>query len=125
MSKINNYDWLEFSIPKGWMELGRKMIEECEAINPTYTIEDMKEKYGSLRIYSFIQDYNDPEWQIPACNDEEIQKIENKYERLSSRICCECGKPATKYSTGWICPFCDDCGDKGEQYYQRFEDEQD
>jgi len=116
----DNYDWLEFSIPKGWIELGRKMIEECEAINPTYTIEDMKEKYGSLRVYSFIQDYNDPEWQIPACNDKEIHEIEDKYERLSFRTCCECGKPATKYSTGWICPFCDDCGDKDEKFYKRF-----
>ena len=114
----DNYEWLEFSIPKGWMELGRKMIEECEAINPTYTIEDMKEKYGSLKVMSFTFNYDGSEWH--PSYDKEIEEIERRYEELSSRTCCECGKPATKYSTGWICPYCDNCGNKGEQYYERF-----
>ena len=83
------------------------MIQECEAIDPEYLILDMKEKYGMLRTYSIY-------------SQDEIPKIENHYEDISSKICCICGNPATKISTGWICPYCDDCGDKDEKFYKRF-----
>ena len=120
MAQVNNYEWLDY-IPEGWYELARNMIEECEIINPTYTIEDLKEKFGSMRIYSLIKDYNDNDWMIPSCNDDEIEAIENKYEALSAQTCCKCGKPATKYSTGWVLPWCDECGTDEEKYYKRFE----
>ena len=108
MAQINNYDWLNL-IPEGWEKLGRAMIEECEAINPSYQIEDMTEKWGELRVISYIQDYNDNEWFFPSCNDKEIEEIENKYIEQSRKTCCICGKPATKMSAGWICPYCDKC----------------
>ena len=42
-----------------------------------------------------------------------MEKIIPKYEELSYHTCINCGKPATKRSTGWICPYCDDCiGDR-------------
>lgn len=111
MEKVNNYDWL-YLIPPGWEEIGRKMIAECEAINPSYQIEDMKEKWGELRVVSYIQDYNDNEWFLPSCNDKEIEEIENKYIKQSRKTCCACGAPATKMSTGWILPWCDNCAMK-------------
>lgn len=110
MAQINNYKWLSL-IPEGWVELARKMIEECEAIDPTYYICDLKEKWGTLDI---IANCNMTYWR-------EIDMIENKYEELSAKTCCICGKPATKYSTGWILPWCDDCGDMDEKFYKRFE----
>ena len=110
MIKINNYEWLDNCFPKGWHELGHKMIEECEAAEPDFEIIDLKEKWGMIRMCAY------------PCTDE-ILEIEHYYERLSARTCCKCGKPATKTSTGWILPWCDDCGDKGEQYYKRFENE--
>ena len=118
MSKTN-YEWLD-CIPEGWGNIAKQMIEECEAINPTYAIEDMKEKFGELRICSYIDSY-DSDWVMPSCNDEKIEAIENKYIAQSARTCCKCGKPATKYSTGWILPWCDKCGIKPEKYYKRFE----
>ena len=43
----------------------------------------------------------------------EIFEIIEKYENLSYHTCINCGKPATKISTGWICPYCDNCiGDR-------------
>ena len=118
MAQVDNYDWLN-CIPEGWKSLARKMIQECEAINPSYQIEDMKEKWGELRICSYINSY-DPDWVMPSCNDKEIEAIENKYIEQSARTCCICGAPATKISTGWICPYCDNCGDKDGKFYRRF-----
>ena len=39
----------------------------------------------------------------------EIYNIIGKYEEYSKWICGECGNKATKISTGWYYPFCDEC----------------
>lgn len=65
-----------------------------------YRILQIKEKYGTLRWYD-------------ANSTKEIFEIIEKYENLSYHTCINCGKPATKISTGWICPYCDNCiGDR-------------
>ena len=99
----NNYEWLDL-IPQGWVNIARKMIQECEAIDPTYTIIDMKEKWGHLDVYSYTQldeDY--------FAHSEGIHNIEKKYWDISAKICCVCGAPATRMSKGWVLPFCDNC----------------
>lgn len=106
MEEMSNYDWLD-CIPQGWKEIGRQMIQECEAIDPKYLILDMKEKYGMLRTSSIY-------------SQDDVPKIENRYENISGKICCICGAPATKYSTGWILPWCDKCGIEEKKYYKRF-----
>ena len=103
---MNNYDWLNL-IPEGWVELAREMIQKVKTIYPEFEITDLKEKYGRLVCY---------DTGVPA----EANDIIVEYEILSARTCCICGKPATKISTGWICPYCDDCGDKDEKFYKRF-----
>ena len=119
MASMKNIDWV-INLPRGWSTLAYRMIKECEAINSSYQIEDMKEKWGELRVSSYICDYEDSDWMIPSCNDEEIEAIENKYIEQSRKTCCSCGQPATKYSTGWILPWCDKCGNKDEKFYKRF-----
>lgn len=116
MGRVDNYDWL-YSIPKGWEKIGQQMIQECEAIEPNYTIADMKEKWGELRIVSYVPDKEG--WPTPSDYADKLIEIEDKCTEQSSRTCCICGKPATKMSIGWICPYCDDCGDKDEKFYKR------
>lgn len=43
---------------------------------------------------------------------EEVHDILFKYEFLSDKICCMCGKPATLETDGYICPYCDECAVK-------------
>lgn len=43
-----------------------------------------------------------------AHSSTEIYKIIEKYEKISRNTCIVCGKPATKISNGWICPYCDE-----------------
>lgn len=61
-----------------------------------WQIMQIKEKYGTLRLYSSFS--------TPGMGD-----IIRKYTDLSERTCIDCGKPATKISLGWISPWCDDC----------------
>ena len=89
--------WLD-----GWVRaFGFEFCEELRdqllkdgRLDEFYFIQ-VKEKYGELRMY-----HN-------GCSDE-AQAILDKYTELSRHICCVCGKPATKISKGWICPYCDE-----------------
>lgn len=63
-----------------------------------YRIVQIKEKWGYLHWY---------DRGIPK--DSKIYDIIRKYEQISAKTCVVCGKPATKMSTGWISPYCDDC----------------
>ena len=104
--KVPEYDfeYTEFdTIPKGWRKaFGMQLCEELrqQLIQDRYLDDfyfvQIKEKFGSLRLY-------------PNACPEGVYKILNKYEKMSKRICIQCGKPATRITTGWICPYCDDC----------------
>lgn len=101
-------------MPPGWYAaFGIQLCEEIEAKlkekgipDNEYEIYQVKEKFGGLRWYDNGISGG-------------IRKIIKKYEELSYKTCCECGKPAKWISRGWICPYCDDCkkemieGDKG------------
>ena len=63
-----------------------------------YRIVQIKEKWGYLHWY---------DEGVPK--DSKIWDIIHKYEDISRKTCVVCGKPATKMSTGWISPYCDDC----------------
>ena len=101
----DNYGWLDL-LPPGWVNLAREMIYKIEAIDPSFKIYDMKEKYGYIDVYGYP--YND-----------DIDDIIHKYSYLSSCTCFQCGKPATKYSTGYVLPFCEKCAKKNPQYKYR------
>ena len=92
------------SLPHGWrVAFGEQMMDELkeellkEHSLHNFEIIQIKEKFGGLRFYST---YVNQKWE---------DEILPKYEQMSLRTCVCCGKPATKVSTGWISPFCDEC----------------
>lgn len=103
-----DYSYTELdAMPDGWRKaFGEQMCEEiraelvCVDYLDKYRITQIKEKYGSLRWYDL------------GCTERMLREIIPKYESLSVRTCIQCGEPATKISTGWICPYCDVCADK-------------
>lgn len=93
-------------MPVGWKKaFGEQMCEEIMQVLSedgnvdNYRVLQVKEKYGTLH------------WYDNGVSDK-VYEILNKYEDLSERTCCNCGKPATAYSTGWISPWCDECAAK-------------
>lgn len=99
-----DYSFTELDdMPAGWRKaFGMQMLKELKEalvkanILDKYRIAQIKEKYGELRWYDFG-------------NTEEGFKVISKYQELSNYTCIVCGKPATKVTTGWILPFCDNC----------------
>lgn len=100
-----DYSYTEFDdMPDGWRKaFGEKMCEEIKqeleekGILHQYRISQIKEKYGELCWYDF------------GCTTKILREIIPKYEKLSTRTCIKCGKPATRITLGWISPYCDDC----------------
>lgn len=109
---IPSYTHLD-GMPKGWRkafgiqlckELKTQIIKEFGWKHLfKYKVMQVKEKYGTLRWYDGNSSLS-------------IFDIIDKYEDLSYHTCCNCGKPATKLSRGWICPYCDDCIQPDRQY---------
>jgi len=71
-----------------------------------YRIAQIKEKFGSLCWYD-------------EGASKEVRDITMKYEDMSWHTCIVCGKPATKISSGWICPYCDEHFPKNSGIYQK------
>ncbi len=105
-----DYEYTELDdMPDGWRAaFGEQMCEEIrdallknggEDALDKYRVLQIKEKYGSLRWYD-------------SCGNDDVDKIIRKYGKLSEVTCIRCGEHATKVSTGWISPFCDDCANE-------------
>lgn len=102
-----DFTWLD-DMPDGWRtafgeQLCQELKDALDEYNYTdeYIIVQIKEKFGGLRIYDNG---------IPVgCRAHDIIR---KYEGISYDTCIRCGKPATKMSLGWICPYCYDCAEE-------------
>lgn len=106
-----DYSWTELdAMPSGWLAaFGEAMCEDInkvlmtwpESARKEFRITQIKEKYGELRFYT-------------NCTTEELGKVIQKYTDLSRKTCIVCGAPATRVTTGWISPYCDNCVSKDE-----------
>jgi hypothetical protein len=107
------YDW----IPKGWKKaFGSDLTKDIAAALRADGIPkrkwtkalqwtDIKEKYGTLRLYADTTD--------------KVQRVLDKYECLSCGYCELCGKPARYVTDGWISYLCEDCFNEEHQGYKR------
>ena len=90
----------------GWYKaFGEQMVDELNKIlvrhnsTGTYRIDQIKEKYGTLRWYDGGYSYQ---------AQDELSAWNTKYSHLSEETCVLCGEPAEiRTDMGWISPFCD------------------
>lgn len=117
--KLNNeqIEKIKYGMPDGWFNrFGKEFIKDLEDVLTAnditdFQIYDVKEKFGSLRMYS-----NAPEeW------DDHMEA----WEDISERTCIVCGKfPVFTKTTGWICPVCEECASKEDLGKLRKSDDQ-
>lgn len=92
MSKLP--DWRD-AVGPGWASLLRRTHEELEAFDPSYSIAQVKEKFGELRVY---------------CDHGGLDpgRILGKAAVESRSICEWCGKPGKtiKASGYWVKALC-------------------
>ncbi len=109
--ELDSYEntWLD-ELPVGWQigfceQMCDELMEALGGYADERVILQTKEKFGKLCVY-----YAD----CPGETYDKIESIISKYEDISEHTCVQCGKPSTKFTTGWILPVCDDCYDKLE-----------
>lgn len=97
-------DWplIDLEIPRGWYRL---FLQMCEDIRQplldagklyTFRFLQVKEKFNQLTCYAIG-------------GTEEVQKILDKYAKMSRYVCSSCGKPATCETTDYILSYCNEC----------------
>lgn len=92
----------------GWEVVVQRTDILLSAIDPDYSLDQYKEKFGGLRFYftPSNSDYDSAEY-------EAMQKIVDDAEAECSTLCEACGQPGTlRTEEYWIRTECDECNDE-------------
>lgn len=90
----------------GWFKILKELCEELSKLNGNVKFDQIKEKFGLLRIY----------YSCDSGLEEQVNKLISKAEYKSSLICENCGEPGTRDgNSGWITTLCDNCNKKFEE----------
>lgn len=85
----------------GWAPIVNKLYDDLRAIDPTLTVDQVKEKFGMLRIY------------VGDCEDyDKINPLIEEAERECAKTCEFCGDPGRLREQGWLKTLCDPCAVK-------------
>ena len=103
MKDMLNRDYVE----KRKQELIKDPLREIPAEVPQVTLDQVKEKFGTLRFYY-------------TGGDDYISGLVSMAESMSGVTCEECGKPGTSTRGGWIKTACKEHG--GIDYEESEED---
>lgn len=118
-----------FEVGDGWEPIVREMCKHLQPLNDKYglEIEQIKEKFGYLRVY-FEGPYSDTEYhRLPEEVEEEAGHIIAQYERLSGGMCEDCGSPnhvTTKATSWWIRTLCEVCRAKEQAQVDEYKKKQ-
>jgi hypothetical protein len=92
-----------FEVDDGWMPILEELFEKIDKVtkenNLDITIVQVKEKFGSLRVY----------WHGSDTENDDISNLIWEAEKQSACTCEKCGKPGTMQTDGWMCVRCEDC----------------
>jgi hypothetical protein len=95
----NEYLEIDWTLP-GWKSLIKELDSKMSELDPNYTIEQIKEKFGGLRFYFFSS----------SNNADAMYDLEDEYEAKSYKICEGCGSEVNITTEGsWLKTFCDKC----------------
>lgn len=84
-----------YECDEGWHPLIDRTLAKIKELEPDFTIFQIKEKFGGLRIYGH-----------PITD--EIDNIISDAEDESYHTCEVCGAPGKVRETGWIKTLCDE-----------------
>lgn len=92
-------------VGKGWADIIDELHENLLGIDPEYTVDQVKEKFGWLRVY------------ITSCSAAAYPLV-HVYEEKSSHTCEWCGNPGHTRTDGWMRTLCDSCEEKRKTGYR-------
>jgi hypothetical protein len=97
----------------GWLPLVARLHIELIKLDPTYSVLQVKEKFGTLRFYA----------SSAVDVDKKFSALISDAEKQSGEICEDCGLEGTWRNGGWCRTNCDrchaelwECRNDGENY---------
>lgn len=109
-ARIPDGYWKGIDIDEGWHDLVWQLHQDLVALDPEYTLSQVKEKFGGLRYYANASNA----YHIEATSDGEkwfdsdfIRRI-GEAEAESYRTCEKCGQPGFLRDTRWLRTLCDE-----------------
>lgn len=91
------FDEVMRMVPNGWESILRDGFEKMFNLGWDGNISQIKEKFGTLRLYT----------ECPAQIDDAIEDVIAEMEQKTSKVCNQCGEPATTTTKGWFTYVCD------------------
>jgi len=95
---------------EGWKDIILMALNKLKQISEEYNVginvDDIKEKYASLRIYvSLDKDFEGDKSLVW----EKVHQITEEAEETSEHVCERCGKLGELREGQWLVTLCDDC----------------
>lgn len=98
-------DWREAQmgawVGEGWVPLVDELHSKVLEIDPDVRVDQVKEKFGTLRYY-FSSDLYD-----------QVEAVVREYESRSAVTCETCGGPGYLQGKYWVKTLCDACAEAG------------
>lgn len=93
----------QFSIGRGWWRLASELNDQLKEIDPSYSVQQVKEKFGAMRFYAQPSE---------GLDDELVRmfrKAIRRADEASTTVCERCGRPARQRAVGmWVQTLCED-----------------
>lgn len=100
-------------VGRGWHPLLQRLHSDLLAVDPGYRVNQVKEKYGELRVSlvtGLLRSLAAPDEREPDHYEGLTpSQLVRAAEQESARICESCGAPGRPRDRSWIKTLCDDC----------------
>ena len=104
-----------FEIDSGWLPVVEDFLEKASNYKDSVRIVQIKEKYGSLRIYTQHKLMDENDWDSGVRDEEGYKMIESLIEEASFRARLTCYGCSTEHNVNKRfshSPFCETCYEK-------------
>lgn len=88
-------------VGKGWRSILTNLHNGLEVVAPSYTVVQVKEKFGGLRVYLSYEDEDKAG----------VHDLIYLAEEQSLRTCEYCGNYGEPGGKGWVKTLCEECRD--------------
>lgn len=94
-------------VGEGWHQILARLHEQVVTLMPGYHVDQVKEKFGELRVYLSLDPNLDRD--ISAGVARRVDDLVDAAEAESRRTCEYCGKPGVPIDAGWVKTLCPAC----------------
>jgi len=89
------------AVGAGWQKIVDRVFDYVEG-HPTIKVEQVKEKFGGLRLYWYCWPQDDSDGVFDV-----MEALVREAERESFEVCEACGQPGVVRTGGWLKTLCD------------------